>query len=80
MVFRHSQISVDVTSRAPRAFSRAAEIDSTIEQPPDGGQRAVILMPTDDLLVMVFLTSPDTIDPTFVQTMADVWYGKATAA
>ena len=40
----------------------------------------MILMPTDDLLVMVFLTSPDTIDPTFVQTMADVWYGKATAA
>ena len=32
MVLRHSQISVDVTSRAPRAFSRAAEIESTIEQ------------------------------------------------
>jgi len=28
------QISVDVTSRAPRAFSRAPAMDSTIEQPP----------------------------------------------
>jgi hypothetical protein len=34
VVLRHSQISVDVTSRAPLAFSRAADIDSTIEQPP----------------------------------------------
>ena len=75
-----------VTLSAPEAVDISATTPdgvawiSTIEQPPNGGQRAVIMMPTDDLLVMVFLTSPDTIDPTFVQTMADVWYGKATAA
>jgi hypothetical protein len=34
VVLRHSHISLDVTSLAERAFSRAAEIASTIEQPP----------------------------------------------
>ena len=68
--------AVDISATTPDGVAWI----STVEQPPDGGQRAVILMPTDDLFVMVFLTSPDTIDPTFVQTMADVWYGKATAA
>ncbi|SKV18880.1 Uncharacterised protein [Mycobacteroides abscessus subsp. abscessus] len=33
VVLRHSHISVEVTSRAPLAFSRAAEIESTIEPP-----------------------------------------------
>lgn len=68
--------AVDISATTPDGVAWI----STVEQPPDGGQRAVILMPTDDLLVMAFLSSPDTIDPTFVQTMADVWYGKATAA
>jgi hypothetical protein len=68
--------AVDISATTPDGVAWI----STIEQPPDGGQRAVILMPVDDLLVMAFLTSPDTIDPTFVQTMAEVWYDKATAA
>jgi hypothetical protein len=34
VVFRHSHVSVDVTSRADLAFSRAAVMASTIEQPP----------------------------------------------
>jgi hypothetical protein len=34
VVFRHSHSSVEVTSRADLAFSRAAEMASTIEQPP----------------------------------------------
>ena len=34
------------------------------------------MMPTDTLLSIVIMTSPDTIDPAFVQQMADIWYGK----
>jgi hypothetical protein len=53
---------------------------STVEDPADGGQRAVLLLPTDDLALIVTFTSPEPIDPAFVQSMADIWYGKATAA
>ncbi|CKO38891.1 Uncharacterised protein [Mycobacterium tuberculosis] len=34
MVLRHSHVSLEVTSRADFAFSRAAEIASTMEEPP----------------------------------------------
>jgi hypothetical protein len=68
--------SVDITKTTPDGVAWV----STIEQPAGSGYRAVIMMPTDQLLIMVFMTSPDPIDPAFVQTMADIWYGKATAA
>jgi hypothetical protein len=75
-----------VTLSAPEAVDISATVPdglawiSTVEQPPDGGQRAVLILPTDDLMVMVTLTSPEPIDPAFVQTMAEIWYGKASAA
>ena len=38
------------------------------------------MMPTDSLLSMVIVTSPDPIDPAEVQQVADIWYAKASAA
>lgn len=67
---------VDISATTPDGVAWI----STVEQPADGGQRAVILMPTDTLLSIVLLSSPDTIDPAMVQQMADIWYTKATAA
>jgi hypothetical protein len=67
---------VDISATTPEGVAWV----STIEQPPDGGQRAVLILPTTDLVVVVTMTSPEPIEPAFVQTMAEVWYGKATAA
>ncbi|HZB42851.1 MAG TPA: hypothetical protein VE487_17890 [Ilumatobacter sp.] len=67
---------VDISATTPEGVAWV----STIEQPPDGGQRAVLILPTTDLVVVVTMTSPEPIEPAFVQTMADVWYAKATAA
>jgi hypothetical protein len=67
---------VDISATTPDGIAWIAPV----EQPADGGQRAVIMMPTDTLLSMVIMSSPDTIDPAMVQQMADIWYGKATAA
>ena len=75
-----------MTLSAPEAVDISATVPdglawiSTVEQPPDGGQRAVLILPTADLMVMVTMTSPEPIDPAFVQTMAEIWYGKASAA
>jgi hypothetical protein len=66
---------VDISATTPDGVAWI----STIEQPADGGQRAVMLMPTDTLLSMVVMTSPEPIDPAMVQTMAEIWYGKAAA-
>jgi len=68
--------AVDISATTPDGVAWI----SPVEQPADGGQRAVIMMPTDTLLSMVIMSSPDTIDPAFVQQMADIWYGKASAA
>ncbi len=67
---------VDISATTPDGVAWI----STIENPAGGGQRAVIMMPTDTLLSIVFMTSPDPIDPALVQQMADVWYTKASAA
>ena len=66
---------VDISATTPDGVAWI----STIEQPADGGQRAVIMMPTDTLLSMVLMTSPDPIDPAVVQQVADIWYTKASA-
>ena len=66
---------VDISATAPDGVAWI----STIENPADGGQRAVLLMPTDTLLSIVILTSPESIDPALVQQMAEVWYTKAAA-
>jgi hypothetical protein len=68
--------AVDISATTPDGVAWIAPI----EQPAGGGQRAVIMMPTDTLLSMAILTSPDTIDPAIVQQIADIWYGKASAA
>jgi len=68
--------AVDISATTPDGVAWIAPV----EQPADGGQRAVIMMPTDTLLSIVIMSSPDTIDPALVQQMADIWYGKATAA
>ncbi|HZI45861.1 MAG TPA: hypothetical protein VFD53_11600 [Ilumatobacter sp.] len=67
---------VDISATTPDGVAWV----STIEQPPDGGHHAVVILPTDDLVVIVTMTSPEPIEPAFVQTIADIWYGKATAA
>jgi hypothetical protein len=67
---------VDISATVPEGVAWV----STIEQPPDGGSRAVLILPTPDLVVIVTMRSPEPIEPAFVQQMADVWYGKATAA
>ena len=66
---------VDISATTPDGIAWI----STIEQPADGGQRAVVMMPTDTLLAVVIMTSPETIDPAMVQQVADIWYAKASA-
>ena len=67
---------VDISATTPDGVAWV----STIEQPPDGGHHAVVILPTETDVVIVTMTSPEPIEPAFVQTVADIWYGKATAA
>jgi hypothetical protein len=67
---------VDISATAPDGVAWV----STIEQPPDGGHHAVVILPTETDVVIVTMTSPEPIEPEFVQTIAEIWYGKATAA
>lgn len=65
---------VDISATAPDGVAWI----SNVENPAGGGQRAVVMMPTDTLLSVVLMSSPETIDPALVQQMADIWYTKAT--
>jgi hypothetical protein len=67
---------IDISATTPDGVAWV----STIEQPPDGGNRAVVILPTTDNTVVVTMRSAEPIDPALVQLIADTWYSKATAA
>jgi hypothetical protein len=67
---------VDVSATAPDGIAWI----STIEDPAGAGERTTLILPTDGVALIVTLNSPEAIDPALVQTMAEVWYGTATAA
>lgn len=48
--------------------------------PVDASSKAIVLLQTPDLTIIVSFTSPEPIDPALVQTIATVWNDVATAA
>ena len=68
--------AVDVTATTPEGVAWV----STIEQPADGGHRTTLLLPSPDLAMVVTMTSPEPLDPAYVQQIASVFYGKVAAA
>jgi hypothetical protein len=67
--------SVDVSATAPDGIAWV----STIEQ-PGPGSKTTLLLPNDELTVMVTMSSPEPIDPAFVQLLAEVYTSKLAAA
>jgi hypothetical protein len=68
--------AVDVSATVPEGVAWI----SNVEQPADGGAHATVLLPVGDNALLVTMSSTQPLDAAFVQTMAEVWSAKATAA
>jgi hypothetical protein len=76
----------EITLSAPEVVDVAATVPdgvawiSNVEQPADGGAHATLLLPVGDNALVVTMASTQPLDAAFVQSVAEVWNAKATAA
>lgn len=68
--------AVDVSATNPEGVAWL----STIEQPAGAGQRAVVMLPSTNVTVLVSMDSIEPIDAAYVQELANVFYAKVGSA